>query len=76
MKSLTASLLILVASSLVLLDAFWFHPRAASAQGTMKVYVQSVKNKNWTDIQGTQIVGFACGPIARGNDTECFVASR
>ena len=67
---LTAALLIL------LVDFFWLHPRTVQAQGSLKVYVQQVKDKRWTDIQGTEIVGFACGPEARANSTVCYVASR
>jgi len=74
-----SSLLPVLALLIMLLDAFWFHPRAVRAQGTLKVYVQQVKQKQWTDIQGKEIVGFACGvagmPIS-GTTSECFVASR
>ena len=76
MKRLTPSLLLLLAVLLILLDALWLHPRVVRGQTTLKVYVQQVKDKHWTDIQGTEIVGFACGPLGNGAVTECFVASR
>jgi hypothetical protein len=74
------SLLLLVALLIMLMDAFWFHPRAVRAQRTLKVYVQQVTDKRWTDIKGTEIVGFASGPFGgAANSTmmsACFVASR
>ena len=73
MKRHTTSLLLLFTCLLVLFDALWLHPRAARAQGTLRVYVQQVKEKHWTDIQGTEIVGFSCVPY--GGST-CYVASR
>jgi hypothetical protein len=76
MKHMTTTVLLLSLALLVLLDIFWLHPRTAIAQGQLKVYVQRVRDKHWTEIQGTEIVGFSCGPVAHANGTECFVASR
>jgi hypothetical protein len=76
MRHFTLLLLVLLASLLVLFDAFWSRPRAVRAQSAaLKVYVQQVKDKRWTDIQGTEIVGFSCINEVASNAV-CFVASR
>jgi glutamate-1-semialdehyde aminotransferase len=75
MKRHAHSLPLLLACLIVLLDAFWLPPRAVHAQGTLKVYVQQAKDKHWTDIQGTEIVGFSCATTSVTN-ADCFIASR
>jgi hypothetical protein len=72
------TLVLLFAAALLLVDALQHRP--VHAAGTLKVYVQAVPDKRWTDIQGTEIVGFSCGPATRsagqGTGADCFVASR
>ena len=45
-----------------------------------RVYVERVKVGKWNDLQGDQILGFACGPMPSSNGTssgaDCFVASK
>jgi hypothetical protein len=50
-------------------------PQTIHAQATLKVYVQQAKDKHWTDIQGTEIVGFSCATVSPGVQAACFVAS-
>jgi hypothetical protein len=77
MKRLKTVLLLLATALLVLtLDHLWLYPRVAHADGPLKVYVQEAPEKRWTDIQGSQIVGFSCGPEFHGNRSQCYVASR
>jgi len=75
MRRLTPLLPLLLAFLIVLLDALWLHPRPVRAQSALKVYVQQVKDKHWTDIEGTEIIGFSCINQAVSNE-KCFVASR
>ena len=68
--------ILLLAAVVTVFDALWLHTRPARAQGSLKVYVQQVRDKHWNDLLGTEIVGFACGPTEAGNNSQCYIASR
>ena len=67
---------VILVSLFVLFDAFGLrHAKPVHAQGALKVYVQLAKDKQWTNIEGTEIIGFSCINQVASND-KCFVASR
>lgn len=67
--------MIMMATLATLLCGIWLHEKSR-AQAPLRVYVQRARDKQWTDLQGTEIVGFACGPESRGNATDCYIATR
>lgn len=80
MKPLQISLLALIAA---LLSVNLIRTHTAHAAGAARVYVQQAKDKEWTDLQGAEIVGFSCAQDFStlpngigGGKTRCFVATR
>jgi hypothetical protein len=71
--------LLLLIVLIALVSADLLLPQRAKAQGQLKVYMQEVKAKQWTDLQGSEVVGFACSPhIYNGTapNANCYVVSR